>query len=282
MFTLIAQNKYGEQMELTHNSAYSITEIDGIDPPDATINTTRNAGADGSVFNSAYINDRTITITLAINYPAEENRIALYQYFKAKSAVRLYYQNATRNVYIDGYVESMQIAFFEKKQTAQIVIFCPQPLFNGNNENIQEMATVDALFEFPFSIPEEGIEFSSIAVYVEKSIINNGDIETGTIITIQATGSVTNPQIYNLDTGESMILNINLVAGDVITINTRRGEKSITLLRSGTTTNIIGSLAEGSSWFQLVPGDNIFTVNADALPENMLVTFTIIDQYQGV
>lgn len=40
MFTLIAENKYGQQLELTHNDAYVITNIDGLDPPDAVINTT--------------------------------------------------------------------------------------------------------------------------------------------------------------------------------------------------------------------------------------------------
>ena len=84
MFTLIAENKYGEQLELTHSEAYVITNIDGIDPPEAVINSTRNAGADGSVFNSAYVDNRVITITLAINAPAELNRINLYKYFKSK------------------------------------------------------------------------------------------------------------------------------------------------------------------------------------------------------
>ena len=68
MYTLIAQNKYEEQLELTHNEAYVITSIDGIDPPDAVINTTRNANADGSVYNSAYVDNRTITIRICTEY----------------------------------------------------------------------------------------------------------------------------------------------------------------------------------------------------------------------
>ena len=282
MFTLIAQNKYGEQLELTHNAAYNITEIDGIDPPDATINTTKNAGADGSVFNSAYMNNRTITITLVVNAPAETNRLTLYQYFKSKFPVRLYYSNSSREVYIDGYVQSMTVGFFDKKQTVQIVIFCPQPHFNGVNESVQEFASIESLFEFPFDIPAAGVEFSSILTNVEQSIINNGDLDTGTIITIQATGQVVTPKIYNVDTGELFILNTTLQDGDLVTINTRRGEKSITLLRAGVTSNLIGSLADGSTWFELIPGDNVFTVAADSLVENMIVTFSLIDQYEGV
>ena len=77
MYTLIAQNKYGEQLELTRNEAYVIESIEGLDPPDAVINTTRNANTDGSVFNSSYVDNRQITITMAINGPAEANRINL-------------------------------------------------------------------------------------------------------------------------------------------------------------------------------------------------------------
>lgn len=282
MYTLIAENKYGQQLELTHNSAYSITEIDGIDPPDAVINTTRNANADGSVYNSSYVNNRTIIITLSINAPAEMNRINLYKYFKVKFPVRLYYQNATRNVYIDGYVQNVQIAFFNKKQTAQITVFCPQPLFNDVDASFQEFTTVENLFEFPFSIEESGIEFSRIEPNTEQSIVNTGEIDTGTVILIHAIGPVTTPKIYNVDSGESMILNITMEDGDDIVINTIRGQKNISMTSGGTTTNIIGNLADGSTWFQLIPGDNLFTVTADEMPENMQVSFTIIDQYEGV
>ena len=416
MFTLIAQNKYGEQLELTHNSAYVIESIDGIDPPDAIINTTRNANADGSVFNSAYIDNRTITITLAINGPAEPNRIALYQYFKSKYPVRLYYQNGARNVY----VQNITIGFFEKKQIAQIVVVCPNPLFNGVNDSVTDFSHVEDLFEFPFEVspgtnlipfpyynqsktangitwtvnddgtvtadgtatartdffmaynatglfgpgdytlsgcPENGsnstyrvqmydvtnrvtyndfgegvtftiddsnlnsefrilasvfegttvndlvfkpivnvgdtaeeyepyeapgIEFSRIIVDNEESVLNGGDVDSGVIITIQAVGTVVNPAIYNLDTNESFVLNYTMAAGDEIIINTHKKQKSVVLISGGVTTNLIGYMENGSTWFQLVPGDNLFTVNADSMPENMEVSFTVTNQFEGV
>ena len=75
MYELIAQNKYGEQLKMTNNPRYVITDVDGLYPPEGTINTTQVANTDGSVFNSSRINDRVITITMAINAPAEANRI---------------------------------------------------------------------------------------------------------------------------------------------------------------------------------------------------------------
>lgn len=282
MYTLIAENQYGEQMELTHNAAYAITEIDGIDPPDASINTTHNAGADGSVFNSSYINDRTITITLAINGPAEVNRIELYRFFKVRFPVRLYYSNGSRRVYIDGYVQSITVGYFDVKQTAQIVLLCPKPLFNDVQASIQEFSSVESLFEFPFSIPSSGVPFSSLSHYTEKSIINNGDVDTGVIISIKALGPVLNPKIYNVDTNESYILNITMAESDEIIINTRRGEKSVVLFSGGMAQNVVGYLRDGSTWFSMDPGDNVFTATADEGPENMVVSFEIINQYEGV
>lgn len=282
MFTLIAQNKYGEQLELTHNNAYVITNIDGLDPPDSVINTTRNASADGSVFNSSYVDNRTIAITLSINGPAEANRINLYKYFKAKYDVRIYYQNATRNVYIDGYVQNFSIELFEKKQIAQIVIFCPNPFFNGNIDNVINFESIIDMFEFPFSIPEAGIEFSVLETENETDVINSGDVETGVLITLRANGTVVNPVIYNSDTGEYFKLNIIMSDGDIITINTKKKEKSVTLTSGGTDSNIIGNMIFGSTWFQLLPGDNMFIVSADTMPENLYCTFIIVNQFEGV
>lgn len=282
MYILIVENKYGEQMELTNNPRYTISDIDGLYPPDGIINTTNTANMDGSVFNSAHLNDRTITITLAINGPAEENRLHLFKFFKTKYPVRLYYKNGSKDVYIDGYVSKCPVQYFEKKQTAQIEINCPMTLFQSTKENITEFSHTENKFIFPFSIEEPGIPFSVIAPGEQKSIINGGDLETGVIIKLSAIGTVLNPKIYNADTLEHMILNTEMRSGDEITINTRKKEKSIRLLRNGIEYNIIGTLEAGSKWFNLLPGDNVFYYEADEFTENLQCTFTIIDQFEGV
>lgn len=282
MYTLIAENKYGEQLEITNNPRYVITDIDGLYPPEGVINTTQVANMDGSVFNSSRINDRVITITMAINGPAEANRLLLYRYFKTKYPVRLYYENGVRDVYIDGYVSKFLVEYFEKKQTAQIEISCPMTLFRAVKESVTEFANIENMFVFPFAIEAAGIPFSEIALGEQKTIINGGDVETGVVIHLNALGTVLNPKIYNADTGDRMTLSIEMRAGDEITINTRKKEKSITLLRDGVQTNIVGKLDAGSTWFNLIPGDNIFTYEADEFPEHLQCIFIINNQFEGV
>ena len=193
----------------------------------------------------------------------------------------MYYSNSSRHVFIDGYVKDVDVGYFNKKQTIQIVILCPKPMFNAVGEDIQDFISIESLFEFPFSI-EEPAPFSEILTFVEKSILNKGDVDTGVFITIRAIGRVVNPKIYNLDNNDHMFIDQTMGEGDVITINTRQGEKAITLISNGVTTNIIGKLVNGSRWFTLIPGDNLFTVGADALGENMMVTFSVLDQFEGV
>jgi hypothetical protein len=281
LYTLIAQNKYGEQLELTHNEAYVITDIDGIDPPDAVINTTRNANSDGSVFNSSYVDNRQITITMAINGPAEANRINLYKYFKNKYPVRLFYKNTSRDVFIDGYCKSIQIEMFNKKQIAQIVIICPEPFFNGSETELVDFSSIQGLFEFPFSISDP-VTFSEITAEQEKDIINNGDVETGLEIYLTARGPLTDPVIYQSSTNKYFKLNISLVKGDTIYINTKKKQKTVTLTHDGVTTNIISNLVNGSTWFSLNPGDNLFMTTAETNPENLDAYCILTDQFEGV
>ena len=282
MFTLIVENQYGEQMELTHNDSYAIKSVDGFDPPDAIINTSRNAGQDGSIYNSSYADERVIVITLAINSPAEANRINLYKYFKSKFPVKLIHRNGSRDVWIEGYVQSIQIAYFDKKETAQITVRCPRPYLNGENIIYEQLFLLTPMFYFPFSIEAEGQVFSQYESGAVKTLINDGDIEIGMLIRMIARGSVTNPGIY--DSGKNMAIQVTdtMASGDQIIFNTRPGEKSVYKISDGVKTNIISKLTSTSKWLTLKPGENTVTAIATANPEKIEANFEFVYQYEGV
>ena len=67
-------------------------------------------------------------------------------------------------------------------------------------------------------------------------------------------------------------------AGDVISLDTRQGEKGITLTRDGVTTNIINSVATGSVWMQMATGKNTLTLS----DQNAGGKVEIIPLYVGV
>lgn len=282
MYTLIVENERGEQLELTHNKSYDVVEVIGLNPPTAAINTAIVSGFDGSRFNSSRIEQRNIVITLNISCPIEANRLILYKYFRVKRYVKIYYKNGSRDVYIEGYVESFENNIFTRLQQPQISIICPNPFWKSTTDINVEFSNMAALFEFPFSIPSEGIEFSSINK-ITTTYINIGDVATGAIIKFYANSDqILNPIFYNRTTGKYFGLNFDMYDGDVITVNTQQGEKSVTLLRDGITTNILSNRQSGSTWITFEPGENEISYGADEGQSNLNVTVTAVQKYEGV
>lgn len=279
MFELSVRNDKGEAYSLAE---YTIYKIDGLTPPKTTINSVANVGNDGSVISSARVESRNIVIYLALHGDIEESRNKLYRYFPIAKTVTVFFRNGVRNVSIDGTVEVIECDIFGQRQTAQISILCPQPYFKDVNELVTSFGDVNSLFEFPFSITSAGDEISTLTANQRKSIINAGNIATGMVIKIFALGTIVNPIVYNVFSQKFMKLNTTLTASDEITINTSVGQKSITLLRDGATTNIIGCLSPDSDWLRLEAGDNVFTYDADSGTSNLQLTFRSSVLYGGV
>ena len=109
MFTLKVENKKGEILDLT--SEYIIEKIDGLAPPSAAINTSTVGTNDGTIYNSARVENRNIVITARIKEPVEANRIRLYRFFKIKDWCRLYFKNGTRTFILTGIRKIYHVIF---------------------------------------------------------------------------------------------------------------------------------------------------------------------------
>ena len=271
MYTLKAENARGKVIDLTASEKYTVLEITGLNPPGATVNLSSMANIDGKIYNSAKMNERNITILIKILPPVEENRVDLYTYFKSKEYVKLYYKNAMRDVYIDGYVESFDCDFFTDNETAQVSILCPRPYFKDITENRTDFSQVEDLFEFPFGIEEAGMELGRIDTLPRVNVISESDTETGIVILLNASGPVKNPVLYNTETRGAFGINYTMQAGDQITVNTIKGEKDIQLLRAGEYRNLMNYIQKNPDWFQLQDGDNVFTFEAEQGAENLVI-----------
>lgn len=284
MFSLSIQNEYNRKINLTSMTEYNILEIDGLSPMNAKINEVQSAGIDGSDFNSATAEPRVITIILAINMPAEANRINLYNYMKIKRKHRIFYSNGTRDVYIDGILESMQIGFFDEKELATITFRCQNPYFREYADIGLDIGNTIKLFEFPFEI-EVPIPFSEINIYGNKTIFNHGDVETGMIIKIRIKEvNVSTIRIVNVSSNEYFGVSTSLEPGEEIIIDTIDREKSVVKVdQYGNKSNLLGSLISGSKWIKIWPGENVFQLLCDIGKEQYLDgTIVVNTLYQGV
>ena len=282
MYSLIVENEKGEKLELTNNRNYDVLDVSGTSPPTAAINTSNIVGIDGARFNSSRVQMRNLVLTLNIHHPIEQNRLILYQFFKVKRWVKIYYKNSHRDVYIEGYVETFENNPWTQLQQPQISIICPQPFWLAVDETLIDFHKSEALFEFPFSIPEAGIEFSTISKS-GTSIVNVGDIETGGIIQFHATtNQILNPVFYNRTMQTYFGVDFDMYQGDIITVNTMQGQKSVTLLRSGVTTSILSKRKAGSTWVQFEAGENEVAYGSDEGSGNLNCSLTLVRKYEGV
>lgn len=282
MYAVSVKNEQGNVLNFYNNANYAIYKIDGLNPPPAALNFSEMANYDGSRYNSGRIENRNVVLYIKIYGDVETNRINLYKYFASKKLVRIYYENKTRNVYIDGRVETFEVDPFSENEVAQISMICDDPFWKEVNTTEIEFSNVVSLFEFPFAIEEEGIEFSRIDSLTVSTIVN-GEIETGVIIDFEAkTSQILNPKIINRTNQTYFGVNYDMQQGDLIRINTLRAQKSVTLIRDGVETNIINHMQQGSTWITLEPGENEMSYECDNGASNLKVTVSAVKCYEGV
>lgn len=303
MFVAQIENKRGDVLTLTRNeSEYQIISIEGLNPPNAQINTLTMANIDGARFNSSKLETREIVITLQLNgsgADVEANRQNLYKFFPTKEWCKFYFTNNYRNVFIEAYVNTVEVSPFTNAEQMQISLICPQPYFKAVNMIIDDISKRIACFEFPFAFGSDGatnpdvptdpetdeaIPFSEIDTDKITNVYNNSESEAGMIIEVYVIQPINNVTIQNTKTGEFLTLNYNFITSDKITINTNKGEKSISLVRDGVTINIFTALVKGSTFFQLGIGDNYFsfTLNDGAEDSAVNILFKHYATYRGV
>ena len=283
MFSLRIQNTKEETFELTNDTAnYIVTDVSGLLRPATDIHTSTGTG-DGEIFSSARIQKRNIVITLRLMGDIETNRQQLYRIFPPKTACTVFYKNKNRNVQIEGYVEVIDGSIFTEREEIQISIICPKPYFESLNVLQAELSRITKLFKFPFSIEvNQPIPISEIRALSLCTMVNNGDVPCGCVITIEISGEVRDLNIYNTATQRFIGLDYTFQTDDVITINTKSGkEKGISVFRSGEAINLLNYMKTGSSWIQLAVGANDFTFTASDT-DKVRILFAAVELYGGV
>ena len=288
MYTARIENKNGDIMLVTGDEPkYQVIKIAGLNPPKAQINLTTVVGLDGARFNSAKLETRNIVLTVRINGNVEENRLRLYQYFRTREWCTFYYSNSRRDVSIEGYVESVECNLFAKGETAQISILCPFPYFRSISEIVADSSSVFSQFVFPFTINlGDPVVISTIEEESDGSIdvYNGSESETGVILEIDFNDAASTIEIKNTSTGDDLKLSYQFQSEDKVIVNTNKGEKSITLIRGGVFSNIFSALQPGSTFFQLIIGNNHFEYLVDGVAntEDVSLVFRYYNLYRGV
>lgn len=285
-------NERGESIVFSRASSYHVNfkDVSGLSDVRNAIYSINSMGQDGDTYLGNRIESRDIEIVGHIKERDKTelqalrrnmNRILNPQY----TATLTYEFGSFKRVIgctIDNAPAFIRKPIFEQF-TVQLT--CLNPFWREEAETREDIATWIGGFEFP--VPDglqlfEGWQIGYRQPSLIVNVFNSGDVKAGIRIDFRALGAVTNPQLLNVDTQEFIRLNLEMAAGDVLTVSTGYGEKSVTLKRGGAESDAFRYLDVDSSYLQLAVGDNLFRYSAAANIENLEVSIYHNNFYLGV
>lgn len=290
---LVYINARGDKITFGIGSKYHVNvqkDVTGISDLDNTIYSTNSMGQHGDTYAGNRIEPRIIDIKGKINDADKDNQLRLrreaLKILNPEIEGYLYYtyKDFTRKIWakVDG------SPTFTRKNLSQeftISFKCLNPFWSEETESREEIASWIADWVFPTIIDKDddtSMQFGHRETSVIVDVYNEGHVASGMRIVFKALGELTNPELFNVNTREYMKVNYTMEAGDVITIDTTYGNKSITLERGGVETNIYRYMDVDSTFLQLDIGDNVFRYNAESGITNLEVTIYHSQQYLGV
>jgi hypothetical protein len=227
------------------SGGYLVKNIDGLDPVKATLVYSSFAGQDGSQFQSARRENRTITIKLKyasdyLNNTPASLRQKLFQYVMPKSLVQLrFYDDIVGVVNISGRVETFDSPRFAMDPEVTIGIVC-------------ENSDFDTLSNLQFGgMTTEGIDTINYNYL--------GTVDSGFLFTMYLNRSIGGFTIYNTlpdNTLKIFSVTAPMIATDQMRVTTAPGNKTAMLTRYGTPGSVMYGVAPASTWITLVPGLN--------------------------
>lgn len=145
------------------------------------------------------------------------------------------------------------------------------------------LATAEVYADDPLKIGGHGIIMGLRSPSAIATITNTGTLPCGFIITFQASGTVENPKIIDINTQEYIRLSHTMQAGEVIRISTLDNNKTVRQIIGEDSINAFNFLDFANSTFlQLAVGINYLRYDADSGLDNLFVEFKFDPRYLEV
>lgn len=148
---------------------------------------------------------------------------------------------------------------------------------------VYQLAAPEIYADDPLKIGGHGIIMGLRSPSTIATITNTGTLPCGFIITFQASGTVENPKIIDINTQEYIRLSHTMQAGEVIRISTLDNNKTVRQIIGEDSINAFNFLDFANSTFlQLAVGINYLRYDADSGLDNLSVEFKFDPRYLEV
>lgn len=272
-------------LEISKDTLYKLSNIDGIEWANLELNTVSNAQFDGSVIVSKRIQNREISITADyMGSNKETERKKLISFFNPRNkGVLIVNYGAERAIEYEVSNFNSKVTNLHDPLQFTVDLMCTNPYWRNILESKINIALWKGSFHFPLVIPKsQGIVMGIREPSLIVNVLNIGDVESGMVIEFRALGTLKNPSLLNVNTGEIFKINKSMVAGEIIKVNTNIGNKKVVNSLNGIETNILNLIDLSSAFLQLRPGDNLLRYDAEENLNNLEISIYYNPYYLGV
>lgn len=293
MERLIYTNTKGEQVEFSVHTDYIMRNIDGTGGVDLAIKSNKSYKQDGESYEGNTLEPRFINVELSVVADGREDMAQKRQRLTRTLNPKL---DLGTIEYEYGGVRKRVQGIPEKSpnfvpgnrgkdyiQETLITFYCPNPYWQELETERVDVSTLVGGWSFPWEIPAEGYEMSIRTISYITNVYNGGSAKTPILVSLKATGNVTDPIITNNDTGEYIRVNRVLADGDELLIDTKFGNKRVEIIRSnGERENAFHYIDYKSDFFSVASGDNEIEYGAEIGEANLDVYIYYTPRYVGI
>lgn len=273
-------------MELKSSAPFLLQSIDGLGDVDADIQMQKAPFQDGSTYIDSVLQERAISLEIVILADKStllQQRQYLASVFNPKLGQGiLRYENDEIIREIEAVPDGVPSFPSGKEnrgprfQKAMVNLLCPDPFWLDEFHTSEKMSYILGGLSFPLRL---GTSFARRGF--KKILHNQGDVATP--VTIEFYGPATNPVVWNRTTGEFVRVSRSLGEQDKLVISTEFGNKSVVIENAdGTTTNVFNWIDLESTFWQLVPGENLIEYGSDSDATKSRVIVSYRNRYLSV
>lgn len=289
-------NARGESIVFSRASKYhtNFKDVEGLSDVLSTVYTASSVGQDGETLVDTRIESRVIQISGHLRatdkLEKQELRRRLNRALNPHQAATLTYELGKGKRVIKCIPRSAPTYVPRRGSVFEefvVQLICLNPFWQEATQTRTDVAAWVGLMEFPvesggLEIIEGEWQIGERTKSVVANIVNLGDVDAGMKISFTASGTVVNPMLVDMESGEFIRINTTMEAGDEIVVKTGYGEKEVLLIREGAEENIFRLLDIDSTYLQIKPGDNLYKYDADEGVDALGVVIWHSNLYTGV
>ena len=280
-YKLVLKNANGA-IEFSQNSRVIIEGIGGFTKQTVSFSTTKSNREIGEKIEAKSVKRKTLPIYGTIMGASDVVRAQMLHVIAPLVESKLIFNDEYEmTVYAQ---ETPDVERYEQNAKFSFSLFIPFPFWRRKNKTTNTLSGLRGLFSFPWNISEPNpFAFSDLVEVGYVTVRNDGEASACWTVTFYALDEVTNPRIYNMDTGEYVKILKTMETGEQITISTEGDELTVVCKGAdGVETDGFPYLDIESEPFELAVGENHIKTDAEANTAALRASISFRPAFVGV